>query len=124
MADKNTDLLLATIIEAIEDVKGTDITMIDLRVLEQSVCDYFIVCSGNTNTQVSAIDNSIEKNVRRKLKEKPWHTEGKENAVWILKDYVDVVVHIFQPQCREFYNIEDLWADAKVTQITEDKITI
>ena len=120
MNSKNTDALITAIIKGIEAVKGINIKMIDLRVLEQSVCDYFIICTGNTHTQVNAINQSVERTVRKHLKEKPWHNEGVDNAEWILKDYVDVVVHIFQPEFRAFYNIEDLWADAKTTQISND----
>jgi ribosome-associated protein len=112
---KNTDLLITEIIKGIEDVKGEHITLMDLREIENTVCDYFIICDGTSNTQVSAISASIQKNVGKKVKEKPWHVEGENFAEWILLDYVDVVVHVFQKPTREFYNIEELWGDAKIT---------
>ncbi len=111
------DDLLANIIKGIEDVKGADIDILDLREIENTVCDYFIVCNGNSNTQVVAISNSIQKAVSKELHEKPWHVEGLENAEWVLMDYVNIVVHIFQKHVREFYNIESLWGDAKITTI-------
>ena len=113
----STDDLLASIIKGIEDVKGLDIDILDLRGIENSVCDYFVICNGNSNTQVSAISGSIQKNVSKSLKDKPWHVEGEANAEWILLDYVNIVVHVFQKHVREFYNLEGLWGDAKVTNI-------
>ncbi|KIX20024.1 ribosome-associated protein IOJAP [Flavobacterium sp. 316] len=113
----NNDDLLANIIKGIEDVKGADIDILDLREIENTVCDYFIVCNGNSNTQVVAIANSIQKVVSKELKEKPWHVEGMENAEWVLMDFVNIVVHVFQTHIREYYNIESLWGDAKITSI-------
>ncbi|TXK71192.1 ribosome silencing factor [Mesonia sp. HuA40] len=115
--NSNTDLLLTHIIKGIEDVKGNDIVLMDLREIENTVCDYFVICSGNSNTQANAIVNSIQKVVSKSLKDKPWHIEGTDNAEWILMDYVDIVVHVFQKQTREFYDIESLWGDAKTTAI-------
>ncbi|PZD78317.1 ribosome silencing factor [Mesonia sp. K7] len=113
----NTDILITHIIEGIEEVKGENIDILDLREIENTVCDYFIICDGNSNTQVNAIVNSIQKIVSKSLKEKAWHVEGTENAEWVLIDYVDIVVHVFQKHIREFYDIESLWGDAKVTSI-------
>jgi len=113
----NQDLLITEIIKGIEEVKGDNISIIDLREIENTVCDYFIICEGGSNTQVSAISGSIQKNVSKSLKDKPWHVEGESNAEWILLDYVNVVVHVFQKQVREFYNLEGLWGDAKITNI-------
>ncbi|CAA0161653.1 ribosome silencing factor [Tenacibaculum maritimum] len=112
------DDLIAMIIKGIDDVKGEDIQLLDLREIENTVCDYFIVCSGNSNTQVNAISGSVQKTVSKELKDKPWHVEGEGNAEWVLMDYVNVVVHIFQKQVREFYDIESLWGDAKITSIS------
>jgi len=119
MSTKNisNDDLLANIIKGIEDVKGADIDILDLREIDNTVCDYFIICNGNSNTQVNAITNSIQKVVSKELKDKPWHVEGSENGEWVLMDYVNVVVHIFQKHIREYYNIESLWGDAKITSI-------
>jgi ribosome-associated protein len=117
----NPDILITEIIKGIEEVKGQNITLLDLREIENTVCDYFIICDGTSNTQVSAISGSIQKSVSKKLKEKPWHIEGESNAEWILMDYVNVVVHIFQKSTREYYNLEELWGDAKITNFTEVK---
>ncbi len=117
----NTDDLIAEIIKGIDDVKGEDVQLLDLREIENTVCDYFIVCSGNSNTQVKAISGSIQKVVSKSLKDKPWHIEGEANAEWVLMDYVNVVVHVFQKQIREYYDIESLWGDAKITSISPTK---
>lgn len=113
----NADELISVIIKGIDDVKGDDIQLLDLRKIENTVCDYFIICSGSSNTQVNAITGSIQKLVSKELKDKPWHVEGQNNSEWILMDYVNVVVHVFQKQIREFYDIESLWGDAVVTNI-------
>jgi ribosome-associated protein len=112
-----TDQLIAQIITGIEDVKGQDIEILDLREIENTVCDYFIICNGTSNTQVNAIVNSVQKSVSKALKEKPWHVEGSDNSEWVLMDYVHVVVHVFQKHIREFYDIEGLWGDAKSVKI-------
>lgn len=119
MAKKNSnaDQLISTILNGIEDVKGKNISILDLREIENMVCDYFIICEGTSNTQVNAIVNSIQKKVSKETKDKPWHIEGGENAEWVLMDYVDVVVHVFQKHIREYYDIESLWGDAKTTVI-------
>lgn len=113
----NNDELLANIIKGIEEVKGTDINILDLREIDNSSCDYFVICNGNSNTQVNAIVNSIQKIVSKALKDKPWHVEGTDNAEWVLMDYVNIVVHVFQRHIREYYDIESLWGDAKITHI-------
>ena len=114
---KNTDTLLAHIIEGIEEVKGEDINVLDLREIENNVCQYFVVCSGNSNTQVRAISGAVQKLVSKAIHEKPWHVEGLETSEWILMDFVYIVVHIFQKQTRSHYDIESLWGDAKQTLI-------
>ena len=113
----SADQLITSVISSIEDVKGNDISILDLRDIENTVCDYFIICEGTSNTQVNAISNSVQKKVSKELKETPWHVEGEENAEWILIDYVNVVVHVFQKHIREYYDIESLWGDAKTTLI-------
>ncbi len=118
--EKNNEALLALIIEGIENVKGENITILDLRAIENTACDYFVICDGNSNTQVNAIAGSIQRTVSKELKDKPWHVEGSEQANWILMDYINIVVHVFQKETREFYNIEDLWGDAKITQVTSN----
>jgi len=111
------DQLIALIIDGIEDVKGQNISILDLRSIENTVCDYFIICDGNSNTQVNAIVNSIQKKVSKTAHEKHYHIEGTENAEWILMDYINVVIHVFQKHKREYYDIENLWGDAKITEI-------
>lgn len=115
--EAGNDQLITQIIRGIEDVKGKDIEILDLRDIENTVCDYFILCNGTSNTQVNAIVSSIQKSVSKTLKEKPWHVEGSDNSEWILMDYVHVVVHVFQKHIREFYDIEGLWGDAKSVKI-------
>jgi len=113
----NADQLISVILNGIEDVKGQNINILDLREIENTVCDYFIICEGTSNTQVNAIVNSIQKKVSKEIKDKPWHIEGSDNAEWVLMDYVNVVVHVFQKHIREYYDIESLWGDAKTTEI-------
>ena len=113
----NNDVLLANIIKGIEEVKGSNIDILDLREIDNSACDYFVICDGTSNTQVNAIVSSIQKTVSKEIKDKPWHVEGSENAEWVLMDYVNIVVHVFQKHIREYYNIESLWGDAKITKI-------
>ncbi|MCX7552013.1 ribosome silencing factor [Xanthomarina sp. F2636L] len=115
--ESNADLLIANILTGIEDVKGEEVNILDLREIDNTVCDYFIICEGKSNTQVNAIVNSIQKKVSKELKDKPWHIEGQDNAEWVLMDYVNVVVHVFQKHIREYYDIESLWGDAKTTVI-------
>lgn len=114
------DALISNIISGIDNVKGLDVSLLDLRDIENTVCSYFVVCTGSSNTHVNAIVSSILKSVSKELKEKPFHTEGNDNAEWVLMDYVNVVVHVFQKQIREYYNIEELWGDAKTTKIASN----
>ncbi len=113
----STDVLLTNIIKGIEEVKGNDIDILDLREIDTAVCDYFVICNGTSNTQVNAIVNSVQKTVSKEIKDKPWHVEGTDNAEWVLMDYVSIVVHVFQKEIREYYNIEGLWGDAKITSL-------
>ena len=114
------DSLISNIVDGIENVKGLDVSILDLRDIENTVCKYFVVCTGNSNTHVSAIVSAIKKTVSKELKEKPFQTEGNENAEWVLIDYINVVVHVFQKQIREYYNIEELWGDAKTTKVASN----
>ena len=113
----SADELIALILQGIEEVKGHNINLLDLREIENTVCDYFIICNGTSNTHVNAIVSSIQKTVSKASKDKPWHVEGTDNAEWVLMDYVNIVVHVFQKHIREFYDIEGLWGDAKFTTI-------
>ena len=115
--DVKTKELIDSIVEGIQDVKGKDIAILDLSSIESAVCSHFIVCTGDSSTQVKSIASTVEKTTRKKIQEKPWHNEGSTNSEWILLDYVNVVVHVFYRETREFYNIEGLWADAERTDI-------
>jgi ribosome-associated protein len=115
--ETNVDTLISEIIDGIEDVKGLDIKILDLREIENTVTQYFVICNGGSSTQVNALASSIQKKVSKSLHEKPWHIEGLDNSEWVLMDYMDVVVHIFQKHIREYYDIESLWGDAKTTSI-------
>ena len=108
--------LVEKIVSIIDEVKGIDVDLLDLRKINNTVCRFFIICTGTSNTHVTAITSSIKKNVSKELKEKPYSMEGLENQEWVLIDYVDVVVHIFQQNIREFYDIENLWGDAKISR--------
>ena len=114
------DSLISNIVDGIENVKGLDVSILDLRDIENTVCRYFVVCTGSSNTHVSAIVSAIKKTVSKELKEKPFQTEGNENAEWVLIDYINVVVHVFKKQIREYYNIEELWGDAKTTKVASN----
>ena len=114
------DALISNIILGIDNVKGLDVSLLDLRDIENTFCSYFVVCTGSSNTHVNAIVSAIQKTVSKELKEKPFHTEGNDNAEWVLIDYINVVVHVFQKQIREYYTIEELWGDAKTTKIASN----
>ncbi|HMI01026.1 MAG TPA: ribosome silencing factor [Pedobacter sp.] len=102
-------------VHGIQEKKGNDIVRLDLRNLNSSVSDYFIICSANSATQVKAIADSVEEEIYKKTQTNPWRKEGQESAEWIILDYFDIVVHIFKTEKREFYGIEDLWGDALAT---------
>ncbi|MES2873118.1 MAG: ribosome silencing factor [Bacteroidota bacterium] len=102
------------VIHGIQEKKGNDIVRLDLRNIHSSVADYFVVCHAESSTQVKAIAQSVEEEVFKALKLDPWRKEGMQNADWIILDYIDVVVHVFKTDKREFYGIEDLWGDAEM----------
>lgn len=114
-----SELLKDFAIEGMQDLKAQNIVVLDLRGIDQAVTDFFIIAEGTSNTQVEGIADSVEKVIKENLDEKPWKKEGKENAQWLLIDYFDVVVHVFLKEYREFYNLEGLWADAKIERIEE-----
>lgn len=114
-----TELLVKEIINGLQEKKGKHIVSLDLRKIENAVTEFYVVCSGDSNTHVNALAGSVEEEVRKALKDKPWHVEGTSNAEWVLLDYVNVVVHIFQRGIRDHYNIEGLWADAVVKEYDE-----
>lgn len=113
----NTKELSNIIVFGMQEKKAEDIVVLDLRKVKNAVADFFVICSGNSDTQLDAIADSIEKEVHQCSRENPWHREGKENREWILLDYVTVVAHIFKRDRREFYALEDLWGDAVITSV-------
>jgi len=115
-----SDFLAEIIIKVIQDKKGKNIMSLNLKKIHNSVTDYFIICHGTSNVQVRAIVESIEEEINTATGLKPWHIEGMQNAEWVLLDYVDVVVHVFQENIRNFYNIEKLWADAEISNFKEN----
>lgn len=110
-----TPSLNEIIIQAIQDKKGKRIVNFDLSKIDDPIADAFIICHGESASQVKAIADSVYEAVKQELGETPWHKEGFENMEWILLDYIDVVVHIFSRDTREFYQLEDLWSDAEIT---------
>lgn len=114
-----TKLLVKKIIEGIQEKKGQKIVIADLTDIEDTICNYFVICQGNSPTQVSVIADSIREYVREETGSKALAIDGLRNAQWVAIDYSDVLVHIFLPEVREFYNLENLWADAKLTFIPD-----
>lgn len=114
----NSDELSKIVVKGMQEKKAMDIVIIDLKEIKNAVADYFIIGSGNSDTQVDAISDSIEEQVYKNTKQDPWHKEGKNNKEWILLDYVDVVAHVFKKDKRSFFALEDLWGDAKVTEVS------
>ena len=111
--------VIQQIVEGIQDKKGKGIVVVDMLKLGNSICDYFVICQGNSPTQVSAITDSIEDTVRTNCKKKPYSIDGLRNSQWVAMDYGDILVHIFLPDVRKFYDIEHLWADAILTEIPD-----
>ncbi len=109
--------LLKHVVEGIHEKKGKNINTIELKGISGAVCDYFVICEGNTPTQVSALAESVEKMVLENVGERPLRVHGKQNAEWIGMDYGSVIVHIFLPELRNFYNIDLLWQDARAVRI-------
>lgn len=117
--DNDSQVLCDTIVEGMQENKAKDIVVLDLREIESAVCDFFVICSGDSSTQVDGISSSVARHTRSELSEKPWRIEGKNNSEWVLMDYVSVVAHVFYKETRDFYDLEDLWADAKRTNVPE-----
>ena len=112
--------LVKAIIKGIQAKKGQQIVVIDLSGIDGAICNYFVIATGNSPTQVDAITESVEETTRLDESERPVRTVGLENAHWVAMDYTDAMVHIFLPEEREFYNLEGLWADAKMETIADD----
>jgi len=117
--ENDTELLGKTIIDCIKEKKGQNIVHIDLSKTDNSVCEFFILTHADSTTQVRAIAKHIENSLKEQHQERAFHAEGYENAHWILLDYGSIVVHVFLDTIREYYKLEELWADAKIETITE-----
>jgi ribosome-associated protein len=115
-----TEELFNNIIEGILKKKGKEIVVLNFEKIENAVCQQFIICHADSNTQAKAISDSVEETVKENLKAKVWHREGVENAQWILLDYGQVLIHIFQKEFRDYYKLESLWADATMTTIGDN----
>ena len=109
--------LVDVIVKGMQEKKAENVTVVDLRNIDNAVCDFFVISNANSNTQVNAIADSVQKETLEILGDKAWQKEGTETAEWILMDYVNVVAHIFQTPTREFYALEELWGDAEITKI-------
>ena len=107
------------VVHGMLEKKATNIMVMDLRHVKNSITDFFVICSGNTDTQIAAIADSVDEEVHKASGINPWHQEGRQNREWILLDYVDVVVHVFRKDRRKFYDLESLWGDADVKIIEE-----
>lgn len=115
-----TDKILDGVIEGIRRIKGKEITIVDLNTINHTECGYFVICHGTSTTQANSIALSVEETVKDLTGVNAWHKDGYRNSIWILLDYGDIMVHVFQKEYRDFYNLEGLWADAKTT-ILEDE---
>ncbi len=117
----NAEKLSEVIVRGMQEKKAIDIVVMDLRKVKNAVADFFVVCSGGSDKQLDAIASGVDEEVFKTLKENPWHSEGKNNKEWVLIDYIDVVVHIFQKEKRAFFALERLWGDAQITEIDNPK---
>ena len=116
--DKKTALkLLNIILEAVDEKKAQNIVALDLTRIETRVCDYFVICHADTTTQIESIVENIQVKTKKELNEAPYSVEGKQNAYWVILDYVNIVVHVMQTQAREYYELEKLWADALIVKL-------
>lgn len=114
-----TKVLLEKIKESIQEKKGKNIVIADLTGIEDTICNYFIICNGNSPSHVMAITDSIKEYVREETGVKPSAIDGMRNAQWVALDYSDIIAHVFLPEKRDFYNLEHLWADARLTSIAD-----
>ena len=121
---REVNILLKNIIDIIKDMKGINIMSLDFRKLENPICEYFVLCTGSSDTHVSAIERKIIKEIEEQLKERPWSTEGNNTSNWLLIDYANIVIHIFKKESRDFYQLEDLWGDARITTYLDKEKTL
>ncbi|MCA8831536.1 ribosome silencing factor [Hymenobacter pini] len=119
---QDSDKLADVVVRGMQEKKASDIVVLNLKDLKNAVADYFIICSASSDTQIDAIARSVEEEVEKLTGQNPWQTEGRMNREWVLLDYVDVVVHVFLRDRRQFYALEELWGDAEITYV-EDEVT-
>ncbi|WP_345237763.1 ribosome silencing factor [Hymenobacter saemangeumensis] len=117
---QDSDTLADLVVRGMQDKKASDIVVLNLKELKNAVADYFVICSANSDTQLDAVARSVEEEVEKLTGESPWQTEGRTNREWVLLDYVDVVVHVFLRDRRQFYALEELWGDAEISYIEND----
>lgn len=115
----DSEKLSKAVVAGMQEKKAQDIVVMDMRDTKNAIADFFVICSGSSDKQVEAIARSVDEEVEKKLKENPWHMEGKNNKEWVILDYITVVVHIFKRDKREFYALEKLWGDAHITEIPD-----
>ncbi|RZK98268.1 MAG: ribosome silencing factor [Hymenobacter sp.] len=116
---QDSDTLAEVAVRGLQDRKGMDIVVLNLKELKNAVADYFIICSASSDTQLDALARSVEEEVEKVTGQAPWQSEGRTNREWVLLDYVDVVVHVFLRDRRQFYALEELWGDAEITHIED-----
>ena len=115
----DSEKLSHAIVKGMQEKKAAGIVILDLRKVKNAVADFFVICSGNNDRQLEAIADSVDEEVYKSMKEKPWHIEGKNNKEWMILDYISVVSHVFRKDRREFYSLEKLWGDAEITEIED-----
>ena len=116
---QDSDTLADVAVRGLQDRKGMDIVVLNLKELKNAVADYFIICSASSDTQLDALARSVEEEVEKVTGQAPWQSEGRTNREWVLLDYVDVVVHVFLRDRRQFYALEELWGDAEITHVED-----
>ena len=117
---QDSDTLAEIAVRGLQERKGQDIVVLNLKALKNAVADYFVICSASSDTQLDALARSVEEEVEKATGQAPWQSEGRTNREWVLLDYVDVVVHVFLRDRRQFYALEELWGDAEITYVEED----
>ena len=116
---QDSDTLAEIVVRGLQERKGSDIVVLNLKELKNAVADYFIIASASSDTQLEALARSVEEEVEKTVDQTPWQSEGRTNREWVLLDYVDVVVHVFLRDRRQFYALEELWGDAEITYIED-----
>jgi ribosome-associated protein len=124
LVQQDSDKLADVVVRGMQEKKGLDIVVMNLKELKNAVADYFIVCSASSDTQIDAIARSVEEEVEKLTGQSPWQTEGRMNREWVLLDYVDVVVHVFLRDRRQFYALEELWGDAEIRHVEEETVAV